>query len=160
MTRRFCARTLRLCGPKSEHGTQVLNAGSTLRRGRFAGSLSAIDRLLKPRGTSTRAKRTKAKSKLASKGHKSKVAPSIPGAQAILYRRLRRISRTPSDPESVFYDSDYQSELARPNLDTLLQSIYNENAELVVVFLSQEYADKEWCGLEWRAIRELSKRKG
>jgi hypothetical protein len=25
----------------------------------------------------------------------------------------------------------------------------------VVVFLSKEYEKKDWCGLEWRAIREI-----
>jgi hypothetical protein len=28
-----------------------------------------------------------------------------------------------------------------------------------VVFLSEEYDKKEWCGLEWRAIREIIKNK-
>ncbi|MCF6207777.1 MAG: TIR domain-containing protein, partial [Ghiorsea sp.] len=28
---------------------------------------------------------------------------------------------------------------------------------LVVVFLCEEYSQKEWCGLEWRAIREIIK---
>ena len=29
----------------------------------------------------------------------------------------------------------------------------------MVVFLSSEYETKEWCGLEWRAIREIMKNK-
>ncbi|OGU24501.1 MAG: disease resistance protein, partial [Hydrogenophilales bacterium RIFOXYD1_FULL_62_11] len=62
-------------------------------------------------------------------------------------------------PDSVFYDLDYQAQLARPNLDTLLQDIYRKNSELVVVFLSAEYSSKEWCGLEWRAIREIIKQR-
>jgi hypothetical protein len=28
-----------------------------------------------------------------------------------------------------------------------------------VVFLCAEYAQKEWCGLEWRAIRDIIKTK-
>jgi hypothetical protein len=28
-----------------------------------------------------------------------------------------------------------------------------------VVFLCEEYAQKQWCGLEWRAIRDIIKAK-
>ena len=56
---------------------------------------------------------------------------------------------------SVFYDKDFQAQLARPNLDTILQRIYKSNSELVVVFISSEFEKKEWCGLEWQAVREI-----
>lgn len=64
------------------------------------------------------------------------------------------------DNDCLFYDFDYQSQLARPNVDTLLQNIYRNHAKLIVVFLSKEYAQKEWCGLEWRAVRDIIKSKG
>jgi hypothetical protein len=60
---------------------------------------------------------------------------------------------------AVFYDKDYTAQLARPNLDTLLQRIYLNNSDLVVVFLCKDYERKEWCGLEWRAIRAIIKNK-
>src|SRR5262249_52426900 len=60
---------------------------------------------------------------------------------------------------TVFYDKDFTAQLARPNLDTLLQRIYLSNSDLVVAFLSAEYETKQWCGLEWRAIREIIKNK-
>ena len=41
----------------------------------------------------------------------------------------------------------------------LLQRIYLNNSELVVVFLCSDYEEKEWCGLEWRAIRTIIKNK-
>ena len=56
---------------------------------------------------------------------------------------------------SYFYDNNYISQLARPSLDTLLQDIYRNRAKLVVVFLSDEYEKKKWCGIEFRAIREI-----
>jgi hypothetical protein len=55
----------------------------------------------------------------------------------------------------VFYDKFYQSQLARPNLDTLLQDIYGNRSKLIVAFLSQAYGDKTWCGIEFRPIREI-----
>jgi hypothetical protein len=59
----------------------------------------------------------------------------------------------------VFYDAYYEAELARPDMDTYLQEIYHDQAELVVVFLCAEYEKKEWCRLEWRAVRDLLKQK-
>ncbi len=58
-------------------------------------------------------------------------------------------------PNSYFYDHNYVSQLARPNLDVLLQEIYRDRSALVVAFLGVEYQRKQWCGLELRAIREL-----
>ncbi|HEX9002012.1 MAG TPA: disease resistance protein, partial [Blastocatellia bacterium] len=59
----------------------------------------------------------------------------------------------------VFYDRYYEAELSRPNLDTYLQKIYHDDSELVVVVLCKEYDEKEWCGLEFRAIRDLIKQR-
>ena len=56
---------------------------------------------------------------------------------------------------SVFYDDDFTAQLARPNLDSLLQTIYLYNSDLVVVFLSGDYDKKRWCGIEWRAVRGI-----
>lgn len=55
----------------------------------------------------------------------------------------------------VFYDNNYISQLARPSLDTLLQDIYRNRSKLVVIFLCEKYQEKKWCGLEFRAIREM-----
>ena len=58
-------------------------------------------------------------------------------------------------PNSYFYDSNYVSQLARPSLDVLLQDIYRNRSKLVVVFLCSDYQEKEWCGIEFRAIKEI-----
>ncbi|MBE9521828.1 MAG: TIR domain-containing protein, partial [Proteobacteria bacterium] len=55
----------------------------------------------------------------------------------------------------VFYDQNYRPELARVNLDTYLQDIYHKDSDLVALFFSDSYNKKDWCGLEWRAIRDL-----
>ena len=73
----------------------------------------------------------------------------VSGVAAELKRRLPR--------GSVFYDKDFMAQLARPNLDTLLQKIYLNNSDLVAVFLCADYERKQWCNLEWRAIREIIK---
>jgi hypothetical protein len=61
--------------------------------------------------------------------------------------------------ERVLYDKYYEAEFARPDLDTYLQALYHNESELIVVFLCAEYDKKEWCGLEWKAIRDLMNKK-
>lgn len=58
-------------------------------------------------------------------------------------------------PNAYFYDNNYVSQLARPSLDTFLQEIYRNRAKLIVVFLSADYQRKNWCGIEFRAIRNI-----
>lgn len=91
---------------------------------------------------------------------KFKAALSFPGEHRGFVSKIADILREEFGKDKVFYDYDYQSQLAIPNLDTLLQKVYLDNSDLIVVFLSKEYAEKEWCGLEWRAIREFIKSKG
>jgi hypothetical protein len=88
-----------------------------------------------------------------------KVALSFPGEHRTYVSKVTDILRVRLGKDQVFYDYDYQSQLAIPNLDTMLQNIYRNNSDLVVVFLCKEYADKEWCGLEWRAVRDIIKSK-
>lgn len=57
--------------------------------------------------------------------------------------------------DSIFYDNNYFIQLARPSLDTLLQDIYKNRSKLIVVFLCKKYQEKKWCGLEFKAIKEL-----
>jgi len=61
------------------------------------------------------------------------------------------------DKSRVFYDRFHEVELARPNLDLLLQRFYKDDSDLIVVFVCGKYKEKEWCGIEWRAIRALMK---
>lgn len=88
-----------------------------------------------------------------------KVALSFPGERRHFVSAVADVLRPALGPDSLFYDFDYQAQLARPNLDTLLQDIYRNRSQLIVVFLSGEYAKKQWCGLEWRAVRDIIKAK-
>lgn len=63
------------------------------------------------------------------------------------------------DKNRIFYDNYYISQLARPSLDSLIQDIYRKRTKLVVVFLCDNYKNKEWCGLEFRAVQDIIKQK-
>ncbi|RAU16987.1 disease resistance protein [Nitrincola tibetensis] len=84
-----------------------------------------------------------------------KVAFSFPGEvrECVLSIVNRLKSSLPTG--SIFYDDDFTAQLARPNLDSLLQTVYLKNSDLIVVFLSGDYERKMWCGIEWRAIRGI-----
>lgn len=88
-----------------------------------------------------------------------RVALSFPGEKREYVAAVASEVKTRLGQDAVFYDKDYTAQLARPNLDTLLQRIYLNNSDLVVVFLCSDYERKEWCGLEWRAIRTIIKNK-
>jgi hypothetical protein len=88
-----------------------------------------------------------------------KVALSFPGEKREYVSAVAAEVKKRLGQGSVFYDKDFTAQLARPNLDTLLQRIYLNNSDLVVVFLCADYERKQWCGLEWRAIRTIIKNK-
>lgn len=87
--------------------------------------------------------------------HNFDVALSFPGEirdyiEPIVAELERKIG-----PDSYFYDNNYVAQLARPSLDDLLQDIYKKRSKLIVVFLCEKYQEKEWCGIEFRAIKEI-----
>jgi hypothetical protein len=94
-----------------------------------------------------------------SNGHRFRVALSFPGEARQRVEQVAEILGTALGRNRVFYDNWYQAELARPNLDLYLQAIYRNQSDLLVLFLCEDYEKKEWCGLEWRAIRDLIKAK-
>ena len=86
-----------------------------------------------------------------------RVAMSFPGEKRKYVSAVVNELRPHFSADSIFYDHDYQAQLAKPNVDILLLDIYRNRSDLVVVFLCDKYAEKQWCGLEWRAIRDLIK---
>jgi len=87
------------------------------------------------------------------------VALSFPGEHRLLISGIADCLAENFARERILYDRWYEHELARPNLDVYLQRLYHEESKLIVVFLCAAYESKEWCGLEWRAIRDLIKRR-
>jgi hypothetical protein len=86
-----------------------------------------------------------------------RVALSFPGDYREFLAKVAESLAGGLGRDRVFYDKYYEAELARPDLDTYLQRIYHDDSELIAVFLCAEYQKKDWCGLEWRAIRDLIK---
>lgn len=75
-------------------------------------------------------------------------------SRAVVEQVVKELEKT-IDKNRIFYDNYYISQLARPSLDILLQDIYRKRSKLIVIFLCDKYQEKKWCGLEFRAIREM-----
>jgi hypothetical protein len=87
--------------------------------------------------------------------HKFDVAFSFPGEARSYVESIAAELERQIGPNSYFYDNNYKAQLARPSLDLLLQDIYRNRSKLVVVFLCEKYQEKTWCGIEFKAIREI-----
>lgn len=83
------------------------------------------------------------------------VAFSFPGEVRNYVQNLASEVERVLGPSTYFYDGNYKAQLARPSLDILLEDIYRNRSKLIVVFLCEKYQDKEWCGIEFRVIKEI-----
>lgn len=87
--------------------------------------------------------------------HVFDVALSFPGESRAYVDQVAAALEHLVGPDRYFYDNNYVAQLARPSLDTFLQAIYRDRTKLIVVFVGADYDQKEWCGIEFRAIREV-----
>lgn len=87
--------------------------------------------------------------------HNFDVALSFPGEFRPFVEKVAANLEELLGSNKYFYDNNYKAQLARPALDEVLQDIYRYRSKLIVVFLCQAYGQKEWCGLEFRAIKEI-----
>ncbi len=85
------------------------------------------------------------------------VSLSFPGEMREYVEKVAHALSNRLGSGNVFYDNFFKAHLARPSLDTLLQDIYRKRSRLIVAFLCKAYREKEWCGIELRAIRDLLK---
>jgi hypothetical protein len=88
-----------------------------------------------------------------------RVALTFPGELRARVGRIATILASAIPKKQIFYDKWYEAELAKPNLDLHLQSIYGNDSDLLVVFLSEDYDKKDWPRLEFRPIRDIIKRR-
>ena len=78
---------------------------------------------------------------------------SFPGAVRNRAKAIADILSATFSQDRILYDYYHAAEFARANLDTYLQDLYKNETELVVIFICHAYNQREWCGVEWRALR-------
>lgn len=84
-----------------------------------------------------------------------RVALSFPGQHRSLIAPIARALADVHGEAQVLYDHFHAAEFARPNLAVYLPELYRRQSDLIVVLLCPEYAQKQWCRLEWRHIYAL-----
>jgi len=88
-----------------------------------------------------------------------RVALSFPGEHRARVENIATALAAHLGRNQILYDRWHAPEFNRPNLDVYLTTLYHDHSDLIAVFLCQEYNAKEWCGLEWRACRDVLKHK-
>ena len=83
------------------------------------------------------------------------VAFSFAGEQRELVRSIAEAVEERLGWGTVFYDDWFEYYIAGSDADTLLQEIYGQKAELVIVSVSANYGGKPWTLAEHEAIRAL-----
>jgi len=81
-----------------------------------------------------------------------RVALSFPRGQRDYVEKVAKALAERFDEEGVLYDRFHTAEFADADLAFNLPDLYRKDADLIVAVLCGEYEDREWCGLEWRAI--------
>jgi len=81
------------------------------------------------------------------------VAFSLAGEQRQLVLPVAQEVEAILGRSTVFYDDWYEHWIAGLDADLLLQQLYGERTELVIVCVSGAYGDKPWTRTEHRAVR-------
>jgi tetratricopeptide (TPR) repeat protein len=88
-----------------------------------------------------------------------RVALSYPGEHRARVENIANALAASLGRNQILYDRWHAAEFNRANLDVYLPTLYHDESDLIAIFLCQAFNEKEWCGLEWRACRDLLKGK-
>ena len=90
-------------------------------------------------------------------GKRFRIALSFAGESRKLVEEIAQILATHFGRDRILYDKFHQAEFARPDLAFYLPKLYKDESDLVVLVFCDDYENKQWCKLEWRAIYSLIK---
>ncbi len=90
-----------------------------------------------------------------------RIAFSFAGEKRDFVAKVAEILAARFKEEKILYDKFHRAEFAQADLVAHLTKLYRDKSDLIVAILCPGYDKKEWCGLEWKTIRGLlKKRKG
>jgi hypothetical protein len=84
-----------------------------------------------------------------------RIGLSFPGEKRAFVEPIAANLATKFGRTQILYDKFHEAEFARPELDVYLPNLYRTECDLIAVFLCTDYANKKFCRLEWRFIRQL-----
>ena len=86
--------------------------------------------------------------------HRFAIALSFPGEHRRFVRNVLERLAEILGRDRVFYDEWYEAELVGTDGDLKLRQFYREQSRMVVPFFSEHF-EKDWCQIEWSAIRAM-----
>jgi hypothetical protein len=84
-----------------------------------------------------------------------RIALTFAGENRKLVEEIAQILATLFGRDCILYDKFHEAEFSRPDLAFLLPNLYKNESDLVVLVFCDDYENKQWCNLEWRAIYSL-----
>jgi hypothetical protein len=84
-----------------------------------------------------------------------RVAFSFAGEKADFVGKVARILVGRFSEAAILYYKYHEAEFADGTLGLQLPDLYRDQSDLIVVVVCPNYIEKNWCGLEWRAIHGL-----
>ena len=88
-----------------------------------------------------------------------RIAFSFAGEKREFVSQVAAILAARFGEEKILYDKFHRAEFARDDLAFYLPDLYNTETDLVVAVFCENYDQKEWCGLEWKAIFDMVKKR-
>src|SRR5262245_7082497 len=74
-----------------------------------------------------------------------------------LVRKVAELLQEKLGEGRVFFDEWFESELAGPDAQVVLQNYYRKMTRLVVTCVCQRYNEKPWTQEEWRVIQAFER---
>src|ERR1043165_1847863 len=87
-----------------------------------------------------------------------RIAFSFAGEKRVFVSKVAAILAQQFGEEEILYDKYHKAEFSHANLAFDLPKLYHDSSDLIVAVFCPDYPNKEWCGLEWRAIFDLIKK--
>jgi hypothetical protein len=86
-----------------------------------------------------------------------RIAFSFAGEKRAFVKSVADLLAARFSEAAILYDKFHKAEFSRDDLAFYLPKLYRNETDLVVAVFCPDYHNKEWCGLEWKAIFDLLK---
>jgi len=96
---------------------------------------------------------------IAAPSRRFRIGFSFAGETREFVAQVARILADRFGEGKILYDKFHKAEFSKADLGVDLPKLYHDETDLVVAVFSPDYASREWCGLEWRAIFGLIKQR-
>ncbi|TAL12768.1 MAG: tetratricopeptide repeat protein [Nitrospirae bacterium] len=84
-----------------------------------------------------------------------RIAFSFAGERRNFVAQVATILAKKFSKDAILYDKFHEAEFANWKLGLILQELYHDQSDMIVVVVCPDYSKKDWCGLEWVTIHGM-----